>query len=180
MKKFIPVFLMMLFIGVIYLSNSSKDLILEEKKASIIEQAQWMDVSNLFVFKEAPEEYQVNNYILDYFGNGAFSFIDKYKFENSNMLGLVMSVMIYDKSLEELTDDMIVGNKIKFQDVDASHNSREDYYNDSNTYHVFEQLFFLKDNIKYLISWNYIYDGKEKNKRDFIRFLNEHLVTVGG
>lgn len=179
MKKYIVVALVVLLIGIIYIFNDSKDSILEEKKASIVEQAQWMDVSNLFIFKEAPEKYEVNNYRVDYFGNGAFTFKDEYKFKNSKMLGLVMEVMIYGENLEEITDDQIVGEKINFKGVDASFNSSEEYMDDSNTYHVFEQLFFLKDNIKYLVSWNYEYDGKEKNKRDFIRFLNDSFVMVG-
>ena len=180
MKKYILVALVVLFIGVIYISNDSKNSILEEKRASIVEQAQWIDVSNLFIFKKAPEKYEVNNYRVDYFGNGAFTFKDEYKFKNSQLLGLVMGVMIYEDHLEEIKDDQIVGKKINFKGGDASFNSWEEYMDDSNNYHVFEQLFFLKENIKYLISWNYVYDGEEKNKRDFIRFLDEHLVTVGG
>lgn len=176
MKKWLPVFLIF---GLVFIFAISENKILEEKKASIIVQAQWMDVSNLFIIKEAPEKYEVNNYRVDYFGDGAFTFRDEYKFKNSNMLGLVMDVMIYEDDLEALTDDEIVGKKINFKGVDASFNSGEEYMEDSNTYYVFEQLFFFKENIKYLISWNYLYDGKEKNKRDFIRFLDDRLVMVG-
>ena len=184
MKKYVLMIIVGLLIGGTFFYFYSDHAKLTQKRAAFTETSKQYDknISNLFIIKDAPIKYKQNDFKLTVFSPDTLHFEEKYVFEQSSMAYFGMGGFIYYGDINGLTDteeESLIQNqfeKVLFKDVDAYYKSHEVYNEQLNNYYVSEELYFLKDKVKYLISWGYIYDGKKK--MDFLKFLDENLVRV--
>lgn len=136
------------------------------------------DISSLLILKYTPTTYAINKYQITEVSESSDYFINQYLFEDSYMIDIGINAIIYFQELEKWQEDAIL-IKVRVKNTDAFYGNFEKYSEEKDNYYLLEQLSFFKDNIKYIITRSYYYYyGQEKNKLDFINYLDENLLPI--